>query len=112
MSDKSIDIQALIVKLASDPTTAAIVSALEPFLGVIKREGFEFANRLIGHLLIGDFDAVDEMAWVKMTEAERDAYSRDVLKEAMDEVDRQFELQKMAKEAAFKVATSLLSLLL
>lgn len=106
------DIQTLIDKLASDEKTKAVVEAIQPFFGAFKREGVEFANDVIKQLLVGNYIAVNELVWVKMTEAERDAYSDEILKEAMAEVDRQFEMQKMAKEAAFKVATSLLTMLL
>ena len=106
------NLQEVIDSLEADPKTQAVVAVLTPFLGAMKREGQEFANDLIQQLLIADFASVNELAWSKMTEEERDAYSDVVLKEAMAEVDRQFELQKMAKEMAFKVASSLLTMLL
>lgn len=106
------NIQEIIDKLNHDTKTQAVVTALQPFFGVIQREGQKFADDLIKSLIDKDYNAVNELVWQKMTESERDAYSDEVLQAAMKEVDRQYELQKMAKEAAFKIVTSLLSALL
>lgn len=106
------DISTLLTTLQAQPQVSVIVEALTPFLPAIKREGQEFASDLITTITHSDWSEVDALAWSKMTDDERDTLSNQVLKDARVAVDAEYERKTLARQIAFKVATSLLTSLL
>lgn len=105
-------IDLIIAGLQSHPQVQLLIQTIRPYIPVIIREGQDFYEDFISYAVEGKWTELDQKAWSKMTEEERDELSAEILAEARDAVENQFRRNKLAKEIAFKVATSLLSTLL
>ena len=106
------DVELLIAGLQSHPQVQMLISSIRPYLPVIIREGQAFYDDFISYAIEGKWTELDSVAWSKMTEEERDELSNEILVEARQSVDNQFRRNKLAKEIAFKVATSMLAAML
>jgi len=106
------DITLLLAGLQSHPQVQLLVSSIQPYMPVIMREGEDFYEDFISYAVKGKWTELDDAVWSKMTEEERDKLSNEVLIEARKAVDNQFRRNELAKEAAFKVATSLIKTML
>ena len=71
-----------------------------------------YANDVIHQLTIGDWKEADNMLWPHMTSEERNQLAAQVLNDAREAVDDQYEMKQAAKEAALKVAMALLTKLI
>lgn len=99
-------------EILNDPKYSSVVQALMPYIPAIKRSGEGLFNDVVKSAISGDWDNVNQVAWRHMTEDERDAASNALLKEAQDAVDRAYEREQLAKEIAFKLVGTLLTMLL
>lgn len=95
--------------LINDERLKPFVEVLRPYIPAIQREGVMFYNDVLKYCITGEWDQLTAEAWKVMTEDERDAASTQLLQEARDAVDRNFEREKMAREIIFKLALSVLT---
>ena len=107
-----IDLTSLFGVFGSDPRLQAIFTTLTPYIPAIKREGEAFYQDVMSYAVEGKWTELDELAWKKMTEDERDALSAQILADARDAVDREFERKKFFRECVVRLAGSLLTMLL
>ena len=99
-------------EMLTDPTFAAVVETLRPYIPAIQRTGRTFYNDVIRLAISGEWDQLNTVAWKHMTENERDAASNALLVQAREAVDNAYEREKLAREIAYKaVGTILLSFL-
>lgn len=106
------NLELIIAGLQAHPQIQLLISVIRPYLPLIIREGESFYNDFISYAVDGKWTKLDEMAWSKMTEEERDILSDKVLVEARNAVDNQFSRNKFAKEMALKAASSILATVL
>jgi hypothetical protein len=102
------DINTIIAVLSSHPQIQMLLQTIQPYLPVIAREGQSLYEDFISYSVEGKWTELDAKVWEKMTEDERDSLANSVLYEARQAVDNQYRRNKQAKEAAIKVATSIL----
>jgi hypothetical protein len=102
------DINVIIAALSSHPQLQMLIQTIQPYLPVISREGQGMYDDFISYVVEGKWTELDSAVWEKMTEEERSALAKTVLYEARQAVDNQFRREKVAKETAVKVATSIL----
>ncbi len=96
--------------IANDPRTQAIFTTLGPYIPAIKREGIKFYNDVISYAVEGKWTELDEMAWEKMTNEERNALSDQILSDARDAVDNELARKQFARELILKLVGILLTL--
>jgi len=106
------NIDIIIEALKLNPEVKLIITTIQPYLPILMREGQSFYEDFISFVVDGKWTELDEIAWAKMTEEERDELSNSVLIEAREAVDKQFKRERLAKEISFKVAISLLKIIL
>ena len=102
------EINTIITALSSHPQVQMLIQTIQPYLPLIAREGESMYNDFVSYAVEGKWTELDSAVWEKMTEEERSELARSVLIEAREAVDNQYRRAKLAKEAAIKVATSLL----
>jgi len=112
VNGRFISIDVLIASLANYPEAQVLVQTIEPFIPLIMREGMNIYNDFISYAEEGKWTELDEAMWEKMTEDERDKLSNQILQEARISVDNQYRRNLLARQIAFKVATSMLTVIL
>lgn len=106
------DITDIIDLIKNDPKIASIIDILKPFIPIIKRHGIDVYNDVVKYAINGEWTELDKVMWSKMNDEERDALSTQILSDAREAVDREFERRKTAREVAIKLATTVLTSLL
>jgi len=111
-SEKFISIDTLISALSNYPEAQVLLQTIEPFIPLIMREGIGAYNDFVSYAVDGKWTELDEEMWSKMTEDERDKLSDSILQDARIAVDNQYQRNLLARQMAFKVVTSMLSVIL
>ena len=112
VNGRFISIDMLIASLANYPEAQVLIQTIEPFIPLIMREGVNIYEDFISYAAEGKWTELDEAMWEKMTEDERDKLSNQILQEARRTVDNQYQRNLLARQMAFKIATSLISVIL
>jgi len=102
------NIDTIIGALESHPQIQMLLLTIKPFLPVIIREGKTAYEDFLSYSVEGKWVELDQKMWSKMTEDERDVLSSQVLEEARQSVDNQYQRDKTARETAIKIASALL----
>jgi hypothetical protein len=111
-NERFISIESIIDALSNHPEAQTLIKTIQPFIPLIIREGSVIYEDFISYAVEGKWTELDEAMWAKMTEDERDQLSDQILQEARVAVDNQYQRNLLARQMAFKVATSLLSVIL
>jgi len=96
------------LEAVADADSKGIVEVLKPFIPVIIREGESFMRQVIDCASCGDWTQIDKIAYVKMTEGERDELSSQILSDARNAVDREFARNARVRKILFQITTRLL----
>ena len=112
INEKFISIDTLIAALSNYPEAQVLIQTIEPFVPLIMREGVGAYNDFVAYAVEGKWTELDEEMWAKMTEDERDKLSDSVLRDARVAVDNQYQRNLLARQMAFKIVTSMLSVIL
>ena len=111
-NERFIGIDSLIAALSNYPEAQVLIQTIEPFIPLIMREGTGVYNDFISYAVDGKWTELDEEMWAKMTEDERDKLSDNILQDARIAVDNQYQRNLLARQMAFKIVTSMLSVIL
>lgn len=106
----AIDWDSLFSKLSSDGQE--MLSVLKPYLPALAREGPEVYEGFIKHIYDGDWAAVDQFMYAKMTLEERRQLEDEVYKDAVAAAKAKYSRTQLLKDIGFKVALRVLMLVI